>query len=54
MQKVDKIEAYNLLGMLAKSENNSNSMNVSNLSSGIYIIKIYSNNIITSEKIIKE
>ncbi|WP_298555405.1 aryl-sulfate sulfotransferase [uncultured Algibacter sp.] len=54
--KIINIEVYNILGLLIKNkkdENGIDSIDLSNLNKSIYIIKAYSNNLIISEKIIK-
>ena len=53
-----KVEIYSMTGQLIKTENNSfanKEINVSDLSKGIYIVKITnSNNLSISKKLIKE
>ena len=50
---IDKIELYSMLGKKVVAANNTNTINVSNLDSGVYFIKLYSGNTSTSKKIIK-
>jgi hypothetical protein len=52
--KVDKIEVYNIYGKLILTNLNTKDINIENLSSGIYIAKIYSDNRIDSKKIMKQ
>jgi len=54
-QKIEKIEAYNVLGKHYNLQfTNSNTVDGSSLSKGIYFLKIYQeNNIISTKKIIK-
>ncbi len=49
-----KIEIYNPLGKLVKANLNSNSLNISNLPSGIYFVKVYSHKAVMVRKIIKQ
>lgn len=52
--KVDKIEIYNLNGQKIVSINNPISkIDISKLEKGNYVLKIFANNIITTEKIVK-
>ena len=51
---IDKLELYNTIGVLVKSIKNSNSINTHSLSSGIYLVKIYSDKGNATIKIIKE
>jgi len=50
---IEKIEVYTLLGQLVITNHNSKNIDLRQLSKGIYLIKVHSNNIIISEKIIK-
>jgi hypothetical protein len=52
--KVDKIEVYDIYGKLILTNLNTKDINIENLSSGIYIAKIYSDNRIGSKKIMKQ
>ena len=52
---IDKIEIYNLLGKKMNASNfNNNQIDISNLSSGIYILKLYTNDKVGAKKIIKK
>ena len=51
---IDKIEVYNMLGAKINSIQNSNKIYLNDYKSGIYIIKIYSGNLSTVRKIIKQ
>ncbi len=51
---IDKIEVYDMLGRLVKTRDNSKTINLNSLSSGLYIVNIHSNNIIISKKVVKE
>jgi Arylsulfotransferase (ASST)/Secretion system C-terminal sorting domain len=53
-ENILKIEIYNPLGKLVKANLNSNSLNISNLSSGIYFVKVYSHKAVKVRKIIKQ
>lgn len=54
-QKVETIEIYNLLGALVKTvQKNTESIDISNLSSGTYIAKIQTNTGLINQKIIKK
>jgi len=53
IEEIVKIEIYNSLGKLIKSNINKNDINIKNLSSGIYIIKIFSMDKMANKKIIK-
>jgi hypothetical protein len=53
--QITKVEIYSLLGALTLLENNFNEkISVSALSKGIYMLKIYTDNDIFIQKIIKE
>lgn len=52
-QKIDKLELYSILGKKVKVKEFSNNLNISNLSSGLYLLKIYSGNNSISKKIVK-
>jgi len=53
-ETIETIEIYNLLGKKVKSlSNNSKSINIQDLSSGMYLLKIYSGNRTISRKIVK-
>ena len=51
---IDKLEVYDLYGKLITSIVNSKSINIENLASGMYFVKIYAGNKIGSKKIIKK
>ncbi len=52
---VQKVKVYSMLGVLVKSiESNIESINLSNLSNGAYLIKLYTNNSIIDKIIIKK
>ncbi|GGD06211.1 glycosyl hydrolase family protein [Hyunsoonleella pacifica] len=54
-QKVDKIEIYTLLGNKVITQKESiDSIEISNLSKGVYLIFIYSKNKITAKKLLKQ
>ena len=50
---IDKIEVYDTLGKLIKVKLESKNITIENLNSGIYFMKIYSNNSIGTKKVIK-
>ncbi len=50
---IDKLEMYNVLGKRVGMVTASNTMDISQLNSGIYILKIFSGTQVTSQKIIK-
>ena len=54
--RIEKIEVFNMLGKLVLDSNsNSNKIDVSNLSSGMYISKIYQeNDIISTKRFVKQ
>lgn len=52
-QSVDKVEIYNLLGKRVGLFKSTNSIDISDIKRGIFILKLYSNNNITSRKIVK-
>lgn len=52
--QIDKVEMYSLIGSkVLETQLNTNQIDVSSLSKGIYILTLYSGNIKTSKKIIK-
>ncbi|WP_412984033.1 aryl-sulfate sulfotransferase [Pontimicrobium sp. IMCC45349] len=53
-QEVQKLEIYNLLGKLVLENSNSNSLDMGHLTPNLYLLKIHSNNTITTKKIIKQ
>jgi len=53
-QFIDRIEIYNALGNLILNKSNSKNINLKNISSGLYIIKIHSEETYFSKKIIKQ
>lgn len=53
-QSIDKLEIYNVLGKRVGMISDSNSMDMSELNSGIYMLKIFSGNKVSSQKIIKK
>ena len=54
--EISKIEIYDLFGkkLLAKEKENLNRFNLSQLSSGVYLVKIFSREIIEVKRIIKK
>jgi len=52
-KEISKTEIYNTLGKLVKRTLNKKTINLSNLSSGLYFIKIFSEKGITTRKIVK-
>jgi len=50
---VDKVEFYNNLGIRIDQIKNSKSLDISNYTSGIYFLKVYSNNMSITKKIVK-
>jgi Secretion system C-terminal sorting domain len=52
--KIDNVFIYNLLGQLVLESNTSNTIDVSNLKTGTYLIKIQSEDQIVTEKFIKQ
>ena len=51
--KIAKVEVYNLTGQL-QSSSNKNKVDVSDLSSGIYFVKAYSEDGVATQKFIKQ
>jgi hypothetical protein len=52
---ISKIEIYSILGSLVKKEtNNFNSIQVEDLSKGLYLIKIYSDKTSITKKFMKQ
>ena len=49
-----KIELYNISGQKLSENKNSNSININYLPAGIYLIKIYSNEGISTKRVVKE
>ena len=54
IEVVNKIEIYSVLGELVFKKENSKSVNLSNFSNGLYILKIHFKNSIISKKILKQ
>jgi Arylsulfotransferase (ASST)/Secretion system C-terminal sorting domain len=54
IEAVIKIEIYTVLGKLLLKKEKSNSINLTNFSNGLYILKIHFNNSIISKKILKQ
>lgn len=54
LKNINKIEIYTISGQLKGRVKNNNSVNIENLISGIYIIKVYNDSGIFSSKLIKE
>ncbi|MFY9241645.1 MAG: T9SS type A sorting domain-containing protein [Polaribacter sp.] len=53
-QEIQKIEVYNLLGKKIIEKENSSSINLSNLASSMYLVRVYSQKGIVSKRIIKK
>jgi len=51
---VEKIEVYNIQGQLINTFVNQKSINLNSITSGIYLIRLYSNNNMITKKIIKQ
>lgn len=53
--RIEKVSIYNMLGMLVKSvENNIESIDMSNLSNGSYLVKVFTNQGVFDKIIIKK
>lgn len=52
-EKISKIEVFNLFGKIVHRNTNKNRINISDLTSGIYMLKIHSFNKVVYKKIIK-
>ena len=50
---INKIEIYDVFGKLIQSKAHSNNLTLEQFATGIYFLKIYSNNYIGTKKIIK-
>ena len=53
-RRIEKLELYNSLGQLIKTKNYSNSIDLSNNTTGVYILRIYTENGILTKKILKK
>lgn len=51
---IEKIEVYNIQGQKVKSVINRNTLDLSTVTSGIYLVKVFSNNNLITRKIIKQ
>ena len=51
---IEKMQIYTLTGQLLKTQNFNSPIDISNLSSGVYLIKIYSNNKVSNLKFVKK
>ncbi len=51
---IEKAEVYNLSGTLQTTNLNKNALDISNLSKGIYFVKVYSENGVVTQKFIKQ
>ena len=51
---IDKLEVYDLYGKLITSTENSKSISIEHIASGMYFVKVYSDNKIGTKKIIKK
>lgn len=51
--QIEKVEIFNLTGMLLSSSNK-NKINISDMGSGIYFVKVYSENGVATQKFIKQ
>ncbi len=54
LNTIDYIEVYNILGRLVVKNQDSNQIDLSLLSQGLYIVKIESNGVFVSKKVIKD
>jgi hypothetical protein len=52
-EQIDKIELYDVLGKKVASITGATAINMATFNSGIYILKVHSNNKVTSQKVIK-
>ncbi|GAA4887619.1 aryl-sulfate sulfotransferase [Flaviramulus aquimarinus] len=53
-ETINNIEVYSVIGKLVATDQNSNQIDISQLKSGLYIVKIYSGEAVTSRKIVKK
>lgn len=51
---IDKLELYNSLGQLIKTENNANKIDLTQHTSGMYIVRIYTKNSVLTKKVLKK
>lgn len=51
---IEKSEFYNLLGKLVLEKQESNTINISALSEGMYIMKIHTENGVVTKKLVKK
>ncbi len=54
ISSIEKVEIYNLSGMFQAAYLNKSTIDISNLSEGIYFVKIYAENGISTQKFIKQ
>ena len=54
VENISSIKVYSISGRLEKEVFNSNQVDISNLASGIYLVKVSNGNAVLSEKIIKQ
>jgi len=54
MDNLESIEIFNLLGQIMQTAENTNTVNIENLETGTYLVKVKSQNKIYTAKLVKD